>query len=475
VRVSRVAGLTVVALGVSSLLPAQAQWSLDPRAKARVLASDNIGFVSEAQAQSDIVSVIAPGFDLEHESDRFNVDLDYTLQAILYQEADDANEIFHQFSGHVDSEVVRDHLFLTADAGYFQQVADPEQPFIQNNIALNGNRTDTWRTDLGALWVQNIGDAAALSVSANTGVLDFEDDGLLSSRYTGGRFELASPERGGGVTWALRGDIDRIEYDDPVPEAEFSTLTAELGYWVGNNVRTFATGGVESDFLAHRDRIEYDVNTWSVGFDWNVADRDQLTATYGNRVFGRTFNFRWDHKLRDSFRFNITYTEQPSTNALLARRQPLVPGPGSVVDFRDDVGLDRPSDFDVFVAKRLSGGVTIIGNKVRASIQGFTEDRSDRIGADGERIEQDEQAYGARGTFRFEAGVHTTLLARASWEESEFVSGVKTERITMSAELRYQLGRRTDLSLEVQRFEGRNNADEFIENRVGIAIDRRFD
>jgi hypothetical protein len=474
---ARAAATLLAVAGV--VVPAHAQWSLVPRIEAEVIASDNVTLQPEDEAQADFVGVASPGFNLLRDDDRLRLALDYTLQAVGYAELSDGNEVFHQFDGQLATELVQDFLFVDLRSALYQQVVDPEIPFIPNNIVQTGNRANTWFNEINSSIRHDFSDFADLEASYSYGRQDFPDGDLIGTRYQQAAFALTSPAINQGVTWATRANYDRIEYSVPIPPAEFASLNGELGYWVGETVRVFATLGAESDFIAHPDRIEFDVLTWSVGTDWRVAERDQLTVTYGRRVFGNTFNASWQHQLTDTIALDIRYREQPSTNALQARAirfDPPLEGGTEPPEGGSEVGLDRPGNTDVFVAKRFSAGLRLTGNRTTITLRGFSERRTDRVNTAGEApVERDESSVGVAASWRWNAGVRTSLGLSAFAERARFASGTDTDRLNLNADARYDLSERTQLMVRLQRFQGETQIEELIENRIRLTFTRRFE
>ncbi len=462
----------VLAGSLTATLGSAAEWTFVPVVEVNALYTDNVTLAPSGAESDDFVGVLSPGFELAGESERLSVGLDYTLQAVGFAQTDGANRAFQIIDSELNAELLQDHVFVNLSGDLFQQVSDPTNPFIQNNITRTANRTDTVDTRAQIIWREQVGQAAETEVSYSYGRLDFEDEGLFDAELDRAQAVIASPaSRGSGFTWALRANLDRVEYGRGIPEAEFSTIVAELGVFLSDSVRTFVTGGVESDWLTHRDRIEYDTGIWSVGVDWRVGDRDQLTASYGERVFGSNFNFNWVHRFRERVSVNVGYTETPSTNALGARLLR-----GGQLDFTGQTGLDSPANINAFVLRRFSGGINLSGNRLQVGLLGFTERRDDQVGGDGVLLPGvTGKSVGASLNATLDLGARSSLRGGARWEDAEFDNGLDVERLSFDASLRYELGSRTDVALEYQRFDGRSPALDFIENRIGIRIGRRFE
>ncbi len=465
------------AVGIGASFAASAQWTFTPEVELRAVYTDNVSLAAEGEEESDLVGVLTPGFELQREDDTLAVDLDYRLQAIGYLDSGDFNQIFQQINAELNSALVDDRLFIDVSSALYQQVADPENPFIQNNIAQTGNRTDTLDLELGATWRQTIGNSVDFEVGHTQGRLQFDLPQLIDTDIASTRISFASPQRGEGITWSLRGNLDRIEYSRSIPEAEFSSFLGEVGYWVGENLRVFANGGVESDYLEHRSEIEYDTPIWTVGFDYRVADRDQLTVSYGQRVFGSNFNLNWLHTLGEKIEVRVDYTEVPSTNAQNARNQiQALQGLASLDGLEELVGLDRPSNADSFVRRRLTAGFQANGNQVTFGLNGFYEERTDRVNPFGMPVTGgDEDAVGGTFFVRWDVGARTRINGNLRVEQATFFTGVEADRLSGLLAVNYDLGSRTDLALEYQYFDGGSDTLDFKENRIALVVGRRFE
>ncbi|MEO0421513.1 MAG: TIGR03016 family PEP-CTERM system-associated outer membrane protein [Pseudomonadota bacterium] len=469
-------GAVLAAAGLGVAVTAAAEWTFEPAAELRTVATDNVQLQGDGEEQSDLVGVLNPSFSLRREDDTLNIGLDYSLEAVGYLETDGANQIFQQINGGLDASLLGDHLLINLGGALFQQVADPSNPFINNNVAVTGNRTDTVNLDGTVTWQQSFGDFADFSVSHSESRFDFDLPQLIDTDASSSNFRLANPESGQGITWSLTGSLDRIEFSNDIPEAEFSTLLAEVGYWATPNLRAFVNSGVESDFLEHRSEIDYDTFIWTAGFDWSVADRDQLTVSYGRRVFGGNFNFSWLHRLGEKLEVSVDYQESPSTNPQSARLQiRSFADRESLEALSNLVGLDRPSSADSFVRRRLTAGIRADGNRLDFGVSAYYERRTDRVNPLGLELDvDDEEAEGGRAYVRWDVGVRTQLNADINWEQAQFLGAGEVERFTTALGVDYSLGSNTDITFEYRYFDGGSPTQGFIENRLTLTLGRRF-
>jgi uncharacterized protein (PEP-CTERM system associated) len=86
------------------------------------------------EEDSDLITVITPGFSLRRESARLKLDLDYRAAALTFVEDDDANSINHGLNGKMNAELHEELLFLDASARMSQAIVDARAPQSLNGI-----------------------------------------------------------------------------------------------------------------------------------------------------------------------------------------------------------------------------------------------------------------------------------------------------------------------------------------------------
>ncbi len=446
-----------------------ADWDFRPTLNAGAIYTDNVRLTDDSQADSAFVLQLAPGFSLERDDEDLNVGVNYTLQGLLYSGTDDdSTEVFHSLDAQVSSKLITDAIRIDASGGIFQQVVDPTVSFSNNNLQLTDNRTDGTDINVAPSFRQNLGDFARVLMRYDYGQLNYDDARLLDATRQQFLFRVGNTETADvGLTWSLDYRFDRQEFDLS-PEAEFASANLELGMWFTNNWRVFGVIGQESNFEQHRTRAELDEDTWSAGLNWRVGNRDDLQVSFGERVFGSTFNFRWLHQF-EPFSLSLNYLETPTTNAAARFNRRT-----SVVDI-GEIGLDDGNNTDVFLQERLTAEVQYTGNRSTATLAFTQENRSERVVDDGVVSDQDEDTLGVRASLNWQAGAKTNFGAALAWENSEFRSGADSDLVEVQVDAGYALGSRTDLRLELNHLRRDADArDELTENRVGLYLDRDF-
>lgn len=435
-------------LCVMAIAPAvaHADWQFDTTLTASVTHTNNVALDPPGAEQSDSILFLSPLFSLTQESSRVNLGLRYSPQAVFYKELTEADNVFHVVDGNMNAEVVREHLFVDVTAAQFQTIVTPEGSFPINNLVASNNRADSRVLSVAPYWVQRFG-STELRIDAAHTRTDFDDDSLRDSVFlqsnqsnTAG-FRLGSIPKNFGATWSIDYNYQRVEYEEAIPW-EYQRAAAQLGYWVVDSVRVFATGGKESafdDFLSGALEDPF----WEAGVQYSPNSRLNLEVAAGERSFGKSRRASLTHTT-SRWQTSLTYSESPQTQGqLVAGRRPL----------RDtdnlDFLLDRPGDSDRLIRKRGELRTTLTLPKSTLTMRIFDERRTNRSTAEGATLQNDE-LRGAALRFDWRFGARTSLvfgLDKADrqgpiqdgefWSVNTGVSYTLSSRVSLRLDLRH--------------------------------------
>ncbi len=391
----------------AALVPgvAHAEWQFDTSVAASITHTNNVALDLPANEQQDTIYSLSPTFILTQESARTNLGLRWNPQAIQYKELEGADNVFHIVDADFNAELVKERLFLDVAAAQFQTIVTPEGNFPINNFVATNNRADSRVVSVAPYWVQRWG-GTELRIDASHTQTDFEDEALQntvalqSNDANRAVFHLGSAPKDFGATWSLDYNYQRVDYEDAIPW-EYQRASAQIGYWVIDTVRVFATGGQETafdDFFT--GKLEDDL--WEAGIQYAPNSRLNLEVAAGERSFGSSRRAELTHTT-SRWTTRLRYNEGPQTQGLLqAGRQPL----------RDtdnlDFLLDRSGDSDRLIRKRGELRTSLTLPKSTLTLRIFSERRTDRTTAEGSPLANDELT-GAAFRFDWRFGSRTTL------------------------------------------------------------------
>lgn len=364
-----------------------------------VIFTDNIFLENDGFEESETVYTISPEIYLTTDGDRVDAEIRYRPEAYFYQTNDDANGVFDVVDATMTTAVVRDRLFLLLNASKFQSIISPVIGFPTSNIPISQNRVDSRVLEARPYWEQRVASADLLIEAAYIDVA-YDDEFIQDNIIKLGKFELNNIERQQGITWGLRYEYIRSEYEVSLPW-EYQIAEASLGYWVSGSTRLFVSGGAETD-IDNLLEPNLDQDFWEAGFQY-ASRRMNLELAAGERFYGTSYRLDFEYQLRRGTT-TLEYSETPTTGAQL----PL--GTRPITDETGDLDgiLDEPGRSDRFLRKRLDWTTTIASSKSTFTFRLFAEIRDDRRTGLGIPL-PDEEFAGVAVRWAWRMGDKTTL------------------------------------------------------------------
>lgn len=413
----------------------------EPQVAIGVTHTDNIALAAEDEdAESEKIYRLEPSFTLLHEAPRISTDIAYLLQAFRYHDLGET-EVFHQYDASIRAALIPDNFFLEVGGSRTQTIRDPDQLIPQGNLPISNNRQDLDDYYVAPSFQYAFGRSVVTAGEYRQHWREYGDTDTQGNQTKEADFSIDNYRKERGLTWALRYNWQRTEYELEVPW-EYQRATAELGFWVGTNTRLFTAAGKESAWDAPLDPNLED-ELWEAGFAQQLGER--LTAEFaaGERSFGSS----WRGNL--AFQFNrgdtaFSYSEKPTTEGRVRYWQDT---PGEP-DVPDDL-LERPGGAKRFISKVLHWALNLDFRRSTLTFALFDDERTERMEADGTPLD-DESQRGAVLNLSYRVGARTELKMRGSWIERELADSSTSEFVRASAGVNYRLGARTTLLLEYE-------------------------
>ncbi len=509
-RLHRTVGPTLVlgSAAVWAVLPAHAI-EVDARVSVGAIYSDNVNLAPDGFEQDDVILRAAPSIVVTSEGSRYDFELEYTLEALYYQDARDSTEVFSQGGTRLDFEILDERLFLNSSASIAQVVVDPEQPFSLSNVPQISNRSDEVRYEVGPEWRQDIL-GNSLVVRYDVGHVDYDADELQDVDYQNLNSDLRGPDKDRGLGWSARHEYRLYEYDQST-DATRQLAELSLILHLGGGWAPFVSGGLESDVSDRTDASLTD-GIWRAGLRRTTV-RTAFEAFAGERSFGSSWgaSFERQYGADSGDIFRISYDETPRTSEdLSASRsrftesdETIIPGspvPGSPVPGAGTPGsidfgsggvaplpvvvpnVVTPGSGRFYLHKRADFLLAKVFNRSTVSVNVFYDETENL--ADDPALNlpvDDNDQTGASFVWLYRIGARTTALLEGYGARRSFAraTGPDDDDTLLSGRvgLRYQLGQKTDVSGWVRREQRRGSSDEgnnYTENQVGVSLGRNF-
>jgi uncharacterized protein (PEP-CTERM system associated) len=274
--------------------------------------SDNVrlGSGSGSGGSGDFITQINPGVLVNGVSSRYNVDVNYIMNNLIYAENDNFNRIRHQLAATGTGELVKDLFFIDGRAFITQQNISLLGAQAIDNVNVTGNRTNL-STYIVSPYLrhrfQNFANVEARYtrnwVNSSTGTLfNSTGDGFLFNVNSGTAFKT--------LGWGVNYSNQMIHFDTG-RDVELERSTANLRYMLTPQFGLTGTGGYErNSFVSIRGSPSAPI--WTVGFVWEPTQRTNISLNGGQRFFGNTYNAQATHRTRLTT-WNFGYNQNITT------------------------------------------------------------------------------------------------------------------------------------------------------------------
>ena len=478
--------LLILASMLAPLVVHGGEWRIQPRLSVFETYTDNPRLVdSSRNTGSDWLTSLAPGISVTGTGRRLQMNTEYTAQKQIFANNSDLSQMTNLLQSNARAEIVREQFFISAYANMF--------PTVRNNLGQISNRNrnariQTNRTDVITYGFapeirHHLGNYVNLSARVNWSDTATGDTG--NDIGSGQDFETRLAADSGRyfqrVTWGST--FSRRESNgngnSPGGGSNFQRWNNTLHYRINRLVRLDSSFGYEiNDFSTNGNGLNNGFN-WQLGATLTPSPRTSLSGSFGERAFGSTMQFSFNHRWR---RFIVSgqYNEELRTTSEVLRQQqvfsvldpfgvpiidPLTNGDPTIP--LDQIGLTN----DVFISRDFNSSIGYnrkhdnfsmrVSHRTQESTRTSVSDSAMSFGG----------AWSHTLSYRLSAGVQADYQNRTSsnvQRSSDFVS--------ISPFVNYTIGPhvRSRLSYQYMDSVSADTSDDFTENSVTGSLSFAF-
>ena len=296
-------------LALTSLPSVTAGAEFEGGISAGVSYTDNVLLDVSPTEVDDIIYQASPFFSLAHESPNFDANVSYSFDWFRYSDFKSTSK-YHRGDAMVTGKAWQDTLLAELGARRSQRLGDPNDVIPGGRLFNSGNLVDQDEWWFNPRLVRNLGGRIQLNANYRFAKYQRDDSQYQDGTNNSGEMSVDNYQLGSGLTWALRYDWRRAEFEVSAPW-EFQQVSAELGYWVNAKTRILAAGGKESSWLNPFDPSMEDT-FWEAGFEHLAGENLVVELAAGERSFGSTWRGKLDYKFRKG-KTSLSYNESPTT------------------------------------------------------------------------------------------------------------------------------------------------------------------
>lgn len=312
------------AVGCIIFSTVHAAWDIESSAAVGVTYTDNISLTSESEKESETIVYVTPAIRISRQARRFNLDLNYSIEALFYSNVPDRNELYHQFDTNFGSELIENFFHLDGSLSYTQTTIEPAQTIAFDNLSGTGNRSNVATGAINPYIRRNFNNDYLLLLGTTRSIVDYldqTDNGVeipdVDRREDNFSFEKLS----GQSDWRWRISYERdIEhekidgFDQDIEILNYETSQLDIYYALTSKLEIFASGGRETDLFSDfvsQERPQ--ASFWEAGFNFH-SRHSRIEAAAGERSYGRSKRFQFERKSR-ILTFVLAYDEGISSYA----------------------------------------------------------------------------------------------------------------------------------------------------------------
>jgi uncharacterized protein (PEP-CTERM system associated) len=314
-----------------------AKWDIIPTLGIEETYTDNLR-LTPTNKQSDFATVLTPGVIINGVGARGRLDLTYSLQSIYHTQEGAQNELNHLLNASATAEMVEKLAYVDARASIQQLNTSVLGPQAVSNVNITGNRT-TAKTFLVSPYLRRTFGSEAEGLARYTySVVDSDSGNFRQTEGNRVDLSLASGPSYRLYTWNITAYTDQIK-GRTTADTEFSAINATGRRLISYNLYLTSSVGYEKNNYVSIGGAPTSGVSWSTGIDWMPTPRTRLAGTIGQRYYGDSYSFDFNHRARITV-WSARYSEEITTT----REQLLLPTSFSTAGYLDSLFVTRFPD-----------------------------------------------------------------------------------------------------------------------------------
>ncbi|PKM11427.1 MAG: TIGR03016 family PEP-CTERM system-associated outer membrane protein [Gammaproteobacteria bacterium HGW-Gammaproteobacteria-3] len=467
------------------------------------LYSDNIRLAPAGSEESALVTEVRPGFNINGQSARYRLNLNYSLQSIYNAGGNSNVDVNHQLQYNSTTAFVPNRLFLDTRSTVSQQNISNTQ-IGGDNFSNNGNSTTLTTFSLSPYWTPHFSHYAN-----GLARLTYDRVGAGSSQIsdTNSHSETVSLVSGRYFSrfgWSANFN-NRTNQNSDGQDVSFQNSSALLRYNINRKLNLTAQVGHSSNDFQNSTNSNNNGVFYTLGGQWRPSRNLNVSAGYGNNKFITVFlspisrlrwttTYRnndigtntgniWQTDLRYVTRRSVwsgTFNEDTTTvqQVLLERQFFILDGSGNITSTPDPTQaqffLDLPTLTDeVFTRKRGQLNYSFRTGKSVLTASAFSERRTFQIS------QNKDEVYGGSGAWSWRYSSRLNTLLSLNWQKTDTnnaIGSVSNKFFDVLLRAQRTITRNVSGNIEYRYLKQSSdqNTLDFDENRISISLSGRF-
>lgn len=291
-------------------IPARA-WIIKPRVSLTETLTDraNVGGAVVGE-QTDLITTLAPGIQIQANSARLKASLDYTLRALVYANNADFNTTQNQLNTFGSFEAIDDWFFIDFNGRIGQQTVSSFGAVSPSLGSINQNSVETSNFGISPYIRGRFGSSMNYQLRHNTSTTQSNRGSVSNVDIAQWVGQLQGGTAFKNLSWALDLNLQNVDYAQG-RQTEATVFRGIATYAITPELRVSLSAGWESNDYASADQTAR--TTSGYGFDWAPSERTKLSVFRERRFFGDGHNYSFTHRFPRS---SISYTDSRNVSVL---------------------------------------------------------------------------------------------------------------------------------------------------------------
>lgn len=287
-----------------------ADWKITPRVTLKETYTDNVRLSGRGTEESDFISEVEPGVSITGRGARLQLQADYAFKYRAYSSNGSANGHNQSLRSNALLDVWDKKLFLQASASVLQQEISTLGTISNSDVNISANRTEVRNSFVSPYWKSRLGNWGSLDARFSWTRQDADGEArALSTETQGMSVGISSGPAFSNFGWSLVYSDQTVESTGGrFARREIESLTGSARYrFLPTMTGILTIGRDENSYGSVRGSTGGDF--YSLGLEWAPSTRTKVSASAGERYFGNSYAFNFEHRTRLST-WRIGYTEQ---------------------------------------------------------------------------------------------------------------------------------------------------------------------
>lgn len=464
------------------------EWKLTPSVNVQETYTNNLRLSNSSDDQEgELISDLTPKLELQGKGNRVDVDSSLSVQKIYYQSSDVDDRTNRQASLGVETELVKDWLFLDLRGQLEQRKLSQGGVGGVDILSPDSNYSDVQSTSLSPRLEHVFGNRVALGMNYTERRIEYKESTLGDARVNNVDVQLGRDQGQNRLGWQVSASRDKQWAEDTLT-SERQMTRGTLTYRTLDHLSIVLNGGDEKGEVAGSSRFE-EGQYWSAGLlwtptnrfsfqvvtgdndrsarlEWTPISRSTIEIQYSDRTVGVHPTSAWTGSLSHRSRrtvWSLSHTQEISSDARVLFQEQ---ASGDVAAMGDSAESPLIDLFDVssesFEREVSQGNVTYTSRKNVLSAKLSKEWRSYEVSGSKTNSSR------ASTLWRHNLGPRLSTELSYSYQAGDEALLNDSEVVVSAFGVNRKVGRQSELGVDIKRvaYNADDTSSEYVEKRL---------